>query len=113
MVKLPFDLSKLDFSSLMSMATNLKEQMARIEEGLNRIEVEAVVGGGMVTVKATAAGVIIAVSLDPELLAMNDRPMLENLVAAGVNQALNAAKQRREEEMQKLTGGLGVPGWFA
>lgn len=112
-MKLPFDLSKLDLSSLMEMAANLKEQVARMEEGLGRIQVEAVVGGGMVTVKATAAGTIVSITLDPELLAMNDKAMIENLVAAGVNQALIQAKRAREEEMKKLTGGLGVPGWFA
>ncbi|HUT52513.1 MAG TPA: YbaB/EbfC family nucleoid-associated protein [bacterium] len=112
-MKLPFDLSNFDLSSVMEMARGLKQQVAQMEEGLGRIEVESVVGGGMVTVRATAAGTIISIALDPELLAMNDKVMVEGLLVSGVNQALQDAKRRREEEMQKLTGGLGLPGWLA
>jgi DNA-binding YbaB/EbfC family protein len=109
----PFDLSKLDMSSIMETARKLKESMARLEEEMGKIHVESVVGGGMVKVKANARGEIISITIDPELPAMNDQDMLENLVCSGVNQALSEARRRREEQMQKMAGGLGLPGWFA
>lgn len=108
-----FDLSKMDFSKVMDMAQQFKQRMSEMEESLARIQVESVVGGGMVTVKANAKGEIVSIVIDPELLAMNDKDMTENLVTAGVNQALNQARSRREQEMQKMAGGLMIPGMFA
>lgn len=112
MVDFPFDLSKLDMGSIMNMARDIKEQMARVEEQLAAIEVEAIVGGGMVSVKANAKGEILSLKIEDELIEMNDKPLLENLTLTGVNQALLQARQRREEEMQKMTGGLFMPGMF-
>ncbi len=108
----PFDFSKLDMSQIMNMAGQIQEKVKQMEESMARIEVEAVVGGGMVTVKATAKGELNSVSIDPELLAMDDKKMLENLVTMGVNQALADARARREEEMKKITG-FNLPGFFA
>jgi len=105
----PFDLSKLDLSSVMDMAKNLKDKMREMEESLARVEVETSVGGGMVTVRANAKGDILKVTIDPELVDMKDKAMIENLVASGVNQALSEARKKREEEMQKMTGGMGLP----
>lgn len=113
MDEFPFDLSKLNMSAIMEMAQKMRERVSHMEEELSRIQVEAMVGGGMVTVKANARGEIISIAIDPDLLAKNDRRMLENLVMSGVNQALAEGKRRREEEVQKMTGGLGLPGWFA
>ena len=113
MADFPFDLSKLDFSSILDMAKKLKEQMSALEQTLAKVYVEATVGGGMVTVKANGKGELVAIVIEPELLAMNDKAMLENLILAGANRALADAKARRDEEMQKLTGGLALPGWFA
>jgi len=113
MVDFPFDLSKLDMGSVMDMARQLKERVAQMEEALAAIEVESMVGGGMVVVRANAKGEIVKITIDPELIEMKDKAMTENLVASGVNQALAEAKRRRDEEMQKLTGGMALPGFFA
>lgn len=113
---LPFDISKLDMGALMGMARQMQERLREMEEKLDRIQVETVVGGGMVTVRANARGEVLEVKIDPELLAMDDRSMLENLVTSGVNQALAEARRRKEGEMKKLTGGIlppGFPGMFA
>jgi nucleoid-associated protein EbfC len=112
MADFPFDMKNLDMSSVMKMATDIKDQAMKLEESLSTIPVESVVGGGMVTVKATARGDITSVSIDPELISMNDKQMLEDLVTAGVNSALMNAKQKREEKMQEMTGGMNIPGIF-
>ncbi len=109
----PFDLSKLNLSSIMDMANDLKDKMAQMENSLAGVVVESVVGGGMVKVSANGKGEIVRVSIEDELVAMHDREMLESLVLSCANKALAEAKKRREEEMKKLTGGLGVPGWLA
>jgi nucleoid-associated protein EbfC len=108
----PFDLSKLDLGKMMGMARDLKERMDRLEQSLGAITVEAMVGGGMVTVRANARGEVLGLTVDPELLAMNDKAMLENLILTAVNQALAQAKARREEETRNLTGGMAIPGMF-
>jgi len=113
MVEFPFDLSKINMASVMDMVNKLKQEMGRIEEELAKIEVEAMVGGGMVTVKANARGEIISIVVDDELIEMKDKNMLQSLLVSAVNQALKNAKDRREEHMQKFAGGLGMPGWFA
>lgn len=113
MTKLPFDLSNLDLTSIMKMAQDLQGQMSALDDTLARIRIETMVGGGMVTVTATARGDIVSIKLDPELLAMNNQAMLEDLVTRGVNQALAEAKARKEEEMKKLTGNMVLPGFFA
>ncbi len=112
MADFPFDLKNLDMSSIMDMANNIKDQAAKMEESLAGILVESVVGGGMVTVKATARGDVTSVTIDPELIAMNDKQMLEDLVLAGVNSALSSARQKREEKMREMTGGMNIPGMF-
>lgn len=112
MADFPLDLSKLNLSSILEMANQFREKMQQLEESLARIQVETVVGGGMVAVKANAKGEILAVAIDPELLAMKDQAMLENLVLAGVNQALAEAKARRDQETQNLAGGMVLPGWL-
>jgi nucleoid-associated protein EbfC len=108
----PFDLSKLDLGKMLGMARDLKERMEQLEQSLGAITVEAMVGGGMVTVRANARGELISITLDPELIAMNDKAMLESLILTGTNQALAQAKARREEEMRSLTGGMAIPGMF-
>ena len=112
MVDFPFDLKNLDMSSIMDMANKIKDQTMKLEESLAGMPVESVVGGGMVTVKATARGDITSVSIDQELISMNDKQMLEDLVTAGVNSALLNAKQKREEKMREMTGGMNIPGIF-
>ncbi len=113
MADFPFDLSKLDLGSMMDMAKNLKDQIAQAEASLGAIEVEAMVGGGMVVVKANARGELISVTIDPELIEMKDQAMTENLVLMGVNQALAEARQKREETMQKIAGPMAIPGMFS
>jgi nucleoid-associated protein EbfC len=113
MTKLPFDPANLDLSSILKMARDLQGQMGKLDETLSRIRLETMVGGGMVTVTVTGRGELVSVKLDPELLAMNNRTMVEDLLVAGVNQALAQAKARREEEMRKMTGSMVLPGFFA
>jgi hypothetical protein len=113
MTKPPFDPSNLDLSSVMKMAQDLQGQVGKLDETLARIRLETMAGGGMVTVTATARGDLVSIKIDPELLAMNNPAMLEDLVVTGVNQALAQAKARREEEMRKMTGSMILPGFFA
>lgn len=99
---------------LMRQAQAFQERMAKLQEEAGRRTVEGSAGGGMVTVVANGRQEILSVKLDPEIIKADDCDMLQDLVVAGVNDALKKAQAMMAEEMKGLTGGLGlnIPGLF-
>ena len=96
----------MDMSNLLKQAQKMQEEMVKAQEGLSDITVEATSGGGMVKVTANGKLEILSVSIEKEVVDPEDKEMLEDLVAAAVNQALQMAQQKAQEEMQKVTGGM-------
>lgn len=99
----------LDLNKLMEMAQNAQSELQRATENLESIEVEGVSGGGLVRIRATAKGTILGVDIDESLLQPSEKAMLEDLVAAGLNDARSKADQAANAEMQKVTSGLPLP----
>ena len=99
----------LDLNKLMEMAQNAQSELQRATENLESIEVEGVSGGGLVKIRATAKGTILGVDIDESLLQPSEKAMLEDLVAAGLNDARSKADQAANAEMQKVTSGLPLP----
>ena len=93
-------------------ASSIQTQMADAQGALDRIEVEGAAGGGLVKVKATAKGRILAVEIDPSLLQPSEKQMLEDLVAAAINDARGKADAAGQAEMSKMTAGLPLPPGF-
>ena len=93
---------------------SIMKQAQKVQENLVNITVDAASGGGMVKVTANCKLEILSISIEPEVYGEDDKEMLEDLVAAAVNQAISAAQQKASEEMEKVTGGLlggmGMPG---
>lgn len=110
----PFDLSKLDIGAAMDMVRKVQSKMAEVEAELRRIELETEVGGGMLKVRANAASELTSVEFSAEALALNDPAVLSSLVLSGVNQALQMARARREEEQRKASMGMlpNIPGFM-
>lgn len=102
----------MDIEEIMKAAQSVQNQMQDAQTKLDRIEVEGVAGGGMVKVRASAKGRIIGVDLDPSLLTPGDKEMLEDLIAAAINDARAKADQVSAVEMQKMTAGLPLPPGF-
>ena len=96
----------MDMSNLLKQAQKMQEEMAKTQESLANITVEATSGGGMVKVKANCKLEILSVNIEKEVVDPEDKEMLEDLVAAAVNQAMQSAQQKAQEEMQKVTGGM-------
>jgi nucleoid-associated protein EbfC len=94
------------------MAQNVQSQMADAQAGLEKIEVEGVAGGGLVKVKATAKGRILGVEIDDSLLQPSEKQMLEDLVAAAINDARTKADAAGNAEMAKMSAGLPLPPGF-
>jgi DNA-binding YbaB/EbfC family protein len=86
--------------------------MLKMQEEMAERTVEASVGGGMVTVVANGRSEIISVKIEPQAVDPDDIEMLEDLVLAGVNEALRKAQEMMANEMTKLTGGMKIPGLF-
>lgn len=99
-----------NMGNLLKKAQQLQEKMAKMQEELGERTVETSAGGGMVTVVANGKQEIVSIKIDPEVVDANDIEMLEDLILAAVNDALNQAKQMVSEEMTKLTGGVKIPG---
>ncbi len=99
-----------NIASLMKQAGAIQQRMAEMQENLGRLRVEGSAGGGMVVIEATGQQQIVGAKIDPSLFESGDREMLEDLLVAAVNQALEKARQTAADEMGKLTGGLDLPG---
>ena len=101
-------------NQFLKQAQKMQEEMARVQEELANIQVEGTAGGGMVKVVANGQNQIMQVIIDPEVIDPEEKDMLEDLTAAAVNQALENAQKRAQEEMNKVSGGLlgNLPGGF-
>lgn len=92
---------------LLSQAQKMKEEVQRVQETAAHQTVEGSAGGGMVKVTANGKQEILSVSIDPEVLKLGDREMLQDLVRAAVNEALKNSQHVMSDEMGKLMSGLG------
>jgi nucleoid-associated protein EbfC len=98
--------------NLMKQAQQMQQKMMKMQEEMAAKTVDASVGGGMVTVTANGRAEVLSVKIDPQAVDPNDVEMLEDLVLAGVNEALRKAQDIMASEMSKLTGGMKIPGLF-
>jgi DNA-binding YbaB/EbfC family protein len=101
-----------DFDEIMKMAQKAQAELMKTQEELDQIEVEGASGGGLVKIRASAKGRIIAVEIDESLLAPSEKQMVEDLVAAAINDARAKADQAAQGEMAKMTSGLQLPPGF-
>lgn len=100
----------MNMQKMMKQVQKMQAEMARVQESLKDLTVEATAGGGVVTVEANGQQEIRSVKIDPEAVDPEDVEMLEDLVLAAVNEALRKAQELASEEMAKVTGGLNIPG---
>lgn len=95
--------------NLMKQAQKMQQDMQRVQEELANMEVEGKAGGGMVKVIMTGQHDLKRVSIDDSLMS-DDKEMLEDLIAAAVNDAVRQLEQASKERMSGLTAGLNLPG---
>ena len=101
-----------DFDEILKMAQNAQAELQKAQENLDHVEVEGTSGGGMVSIRATAQGRVLGVSIDESLLQPSEKTMLEDLVAAAINDARGKADQAAAVEMQKMSSTLPLPPGF-
>ena len=99
-----------NMSGMMKQAQKMQKKMLKMQEELAEKTVESSAGGGMVKVVANGSQKIESISLEKEIVDPEDIEMLEDLVLAAVNDALNKSQEMVSGEMNKITGGLKIPG---
>jgi hypothetical protein len=98
-----------NLDDIMKMAQEAQTKLMQAQEDLDKVEVQGVSGGGMVRIRATAKGRIVAVEIDESLLAPSEKQMVEDLVAAAINDARAKADLAAQDAMRDATGGLQLP----
>ena len=101
-----------DFDEIMKMAQNAQNELQKAQDNLDKVEVEGVAGGGLIKVRATAKGRVLGVEIDQSLLAPSEKTMVEDLIAAAINDAKAKADAVAGEELQKMQSGLPLPPGF-
>ena len=103
-----------DMNKLMQQAAEMQKQVEQMQAEAEHETAESSVGGGMVKVTANGAGQVLSIAISPDAVDPSDVEGLQDLVLAGVNEALRAAAAKVEAKAQQmqtdLLGGLGIPG---
>jgi|SRR5580704_2133116 hypothetical protein len=97
------------FASLMRQLPKIKEEMEGLQQRLGQITAEGDAGAGMVKARVNGKMEVLSCSLSEEVLKLNDREMLEDMIAAAINQALQRVRQQVTEETGKMASNLGLP----
>ena len=101
-----------NMQSMLKQAQKMQEDMAAKQEELEAREYEVAAGGGVVNVKINGKKEILSVKLAEEIVDPDDIETLEDLIVAGVNEAIKKVETISSEEMQKITGNMSIPGMF-
>ena len=99
-----------NMGKLMKQAQQLQAKMAKMQEELSEKTVEASAGGGMIVAVANGKQELVSIQIEREVIDPDDAEMLQDLIMAAVNDALNRAREMMNEEMGKVTQGMNIPG---
>ncbi|MDY0391310.1 YbaB/EbfC family nucleoid-associated protein [Desulfobulbus oligotrophicus] len=100
----------MNINDLMKQAQQFQENLASIQNDLGKQQVTGTAGAGMVTTTFNGRGELLAVIIEKTVVQPENVEMLQDLIAAAVNDGLNKAKELGKSEMTRLTGGLNIPG---
>ncbi len=98
-----------DMGRMMKAAQEMQEKMERLQEDLATLTVEGESGAGLVRATANAKGELQGLTIDPSIFRPEDREVVEDLILAAIRDAQARAATRAQEEMARLTEGLGLP----
>jgi DNA-binding YbaB/EbfC family protein len=98
--------------ALMKQAQKMQEQLQNAQSKTEQLVSEFQSGGGAVKATANGKGEVLSLEIDSSIIDPNDKEVLEKMILATVNGAIGAAKQKAQEEIAKVTGGMNIPGLF-
>ena len=101
-----------NMNQIIRQAQKMQDDMKALQEELDSTEYEGMSGSGVVKAVVNGKHDVVGIKIDASIVDPEDIEMLEDLVAAAVNDGIAKAKKDSEERMEKVTGGLNVPGMF-
>ena len=99
-----------NMTNLMKQAQKMQRQMEEAQKELEEKEITAAAGGGAVEVTISGTKEITKIKLDPEVVDPDDIEMLEDMLVAALNETMRQIDEESERELEKVTGGLNIPG---
>ncbi|MCX7977990.1 MAG: YbaB/EbfC family nucleoid-associated protein [Bdellovibrionaceae bacterium] len=99
-------------AQLMKQANQMQMRIKKLQEELSSRNFEGTSGGGAVTVTVNGEHLVTGIKISPDVLSSGDSDMLQDLVMTATNEAIKLAKSTHQKEMEKITGGMGIPGLF-
>lgn len=100
----------MNMQELMRQAQKMQKKMEQAREEAGAKEVEGSAGGGMVKVVANGRSEVVSVTIEKEVVDPEEIEMLQDLIVAATNQAMQRANEMMQAELGKITGGLPIPG---
>jgi len=104
-------MAQKNMQKMLQQARKMQEEVTKAQEEAALLESEGTAGGGVVKVIASGDGLVKRVSIDPDVVDPDDIEMLEDLVLAATNEALNRAGELAQMRMEAATGGFDLPGF--
>lgn len=101
-----------NMQAMIRQAQKMQEDMATKQAELDAQEYDIQAGGGVVTVKINGKKEILAIDIKPEIVDPDDIETLSDILVAGINEAIKRVEDTNTAEMEKITGGLNMPGMF-
>ncbi len=101
-----------NMQGMLKQAQKMQERMAEIQEELDAKEYDFTVGGGMLTIHMNGKKEMLGIEIKPEVIDPDDIEMFQDLIVAGVNEAISSIEKTNSEEMSKITGNISIPGIF-
>ena len=99
-------------NSMIKQAQKMQDEITTLQTDIEGREFSATSGGGVVEVVVTGAKNIKSLTIKPEAVDPNDVEMLQDLVVSAINEAMGIVEKTTEDEMNKITGGVSLPGLF-
>ena len=101
-----------NMNSMIKQAQKMQDEITELQTDIEAREFSATAGGGAVEVVVTGAKNIKSLNIKPEVVDPEDIDMLQDLIISAINEAMTTAEKTTEEEMNKITGGVALPGLF-
>ena len=101
-----------NMQGVIKQAQKMQERMAELQAELDEREYDFTVGGGLITIKLNGKKEMQSIEIKPEVVDPDDIEMLQDLIVAGVNEAISSIEKTNNDEMSKVTGNLNIPGMF-
>ena len=101
-----------NMQGVIKQAQKMQERMAELQAELDEREYDFTVGGGMITIKMNGKKEMQSIEIKPEVVDPDDIEMLQDLIVAGVNEAISSIEKTNNDEMSKVIGNLNIPGMF-